>query len=201
MALLNFLSVVLALSLLASLTIAIDVCPTAETIQTGTTSFKYSICPNTDLQGGSAQILPNTATISACITLCDQNPSCLNAVYDKPNKVCHIKVKNAALNWVINNQFDVIRLRNDVSEFENIARCSMTEASYTVNAKTFGICRGSDLQGASASATNNVASVNACAAICAGVAACTKAVYDHVNLVCHVKGPDPATTLIVSIFP
>ena len=85
-------------------------------------------------------------------------------------------------------------------EGENIARCAVTETTYTGNAKTFGICRGSDFQGASASVTNNVANVNACAAICAGVAACTKAVYDHIGLVCHVKGPDPATTLIVSIF-
>lgn len=190
----------LTATLLFKPSLAIIVCPTTEATQTATSGFKYALCPNTDLQGGSAQVLQNTATLSACVLLCDANPACLNAVYDKTGKVCHVKVKNAVLTWVVNNQFDVVQLRNAVPENENIARCGVTETIYTRNAKTFNICRGSDFQGASASATNNIASVTACAALCAANAACSKAVYDHVGLVCHIKGPDPATTLIVCKF-
>jgi galactose oxidase len=78
------------------------------TTYTGTA--KYTICPDTDLQGTSAQIVNNIATPNACAQLCDTTSGCTQAVYDNAGKVCHIKASQttALMTWVLNKKFDVI---------------------------------------------------------------------------------------------
>lgn len=121
----------------------------------------------------------------------------MNAVYDGTGRSCHIKTNVAnGLAWVKNTRFTVIRLKNDVSEQENIARCTRTETTYTGNKKTYKLCPGSDLRGATARVTNNVATAVACAQICSQTTGCVKAVWDGGRLVCHVKGNEEQNTLI-----
>lgn len=154
-------------------------------------------CPQTDFQGGSPQVINNIANVAACVTQCDAIVTCLNAVYDRTNRVCHVKTNDRnGLTWVTNTRYDVIRLSNDVPEQENIARCGRTESTYTGNGKTYELCRGSDIRGASTQVINNVATANACAQLCSQTTGCVKAVWDEGGKVCHVKGNEEQNTLI-----
>lgn len=182
---------------LVPIILAITECPSGESITTGTSGAKYALCPTTDFQGASPQILNNVADLAACVSQCDNNGACRNAVYDRAGRICHIKTNAVGgLAWVVDARFDVVRLRNDVPEGENIARCSYAESSYTGNGKTYKICRGTDLKGASAQIVNNVANANACAQRCSTTIGCVKAVFDNINLVCHIKAPEESSTLI-----
>lgn len=73
----------------------------------------YKTCGNTDIRGASAQQVANVASTAACATLCSVTGSngCANAVYDKQNRVCHIKAEAVTntLIWYTNKRYDVIR--------------------------------------------------------------------------------------------
>ena len=49
--------------------------------------------------------------------------------------------------------------------------------------------------GASSKIVKKVTTVNACADLCSTTAGCVKAVFDTEGNVCHIKGPEPATSL------
>ncbi|KAH6660917.1 kelch domain-containing protein [Truncatella angustata] len=85
----------------------IAICPFTTTTYTG--SAIYTVCPDTDLQGTSAQIVDNVATTNDCAKLCDTTSGCTQAVYDSAAEVCHIKDTTAMLIWAMNKQFDVIK--------------------------------------------------------------------------------------------
>lgn len=119
-----------ALGLLAAVALfdtayAINACPVADTIFTGTGGIRYRVCPDTDLVGESTSVIANIASVSACAQRCDQNMNCFKAVYDTQTGNCHIK-GYGTLNWVENARYDVIQ-----AEQVNIARCPYTEATYT----------------------------------------------------------------------
>lgn len=69
----------------------------------------YTVCPDTDLQGTSKQIVTSIATPNDCAKLCDTTSGCTQAVYDNAGKICHIKDTTAMLIWVLNKKFDVIK--------------------------------------------------------------------------------------------
>lgn len=119
-----------AFGLLAAVTLfdaahALNGCPTADTVFTGTQGIRYRVCLDTDLVGDTQSITANVASTTACAQACDQNINCFKAVYDTQTRDCHIKA-NGNLNWVDNARFDVIQ-----AEQVNIARCPYTETTYT----------------------------------------------------------------------
>lgn len=117
----------LSLLLFPTTAFAINGCPAADTVYTGTGGVRYRICPDTDLEGPSTQITPNVASATACAQLCDRTMDCFKAVYDTQDKNCHFKAFTG-LNWVTNTRFDVIQ-----SEQINIAKCPNGESMYTNN--------------------------------------------------------------------
>jgi galactose oxidase len=189
-------SLALTSLLLLQITATITECPNAETTSISATGAKFALCPNTDFQGPSAQVLKNIATLATCVQQCDNNGACINAVYDRAGKICHIKANAGQLNWVPNTKFDVVRLRNTIPEFENIAQCSTTETAFTGSGKKYTLCRGTDLQGATVQQIKGVTTALSCAQLCSTRAACTKAAWDSIKNICHIKSPEPASTLM-----
>jgi len=104
---------------------AINACPVADTVFTGTGGIRYRICPDTDLIGESTSVTANVASVTACAQLCDQAMDCFRAVYDTQTRDCHFKGLGN-LNWAANVRFDVIQ-----AEQLNIARCPYAETTYT----------------------------------------------------------------------
>lgn len=179
----------------------IEQCPTATTTYTGTGGFNYAICPLSDFQGQSDQIIANIASATACAQTCDKSPTCLKAVYDTTGKYCHIKNNGAnALNWVKNpGQYTTIYLNNALPEKTNIAKCPYTETSAVYGSKTYKTCPNTDIRGASIQMVNNVANTAACAQLCSTAGnGCVRAVYDKAGLVCHIKADATTNTLIWS---
>ncbi|KAH7066795.1 galactose oxidase-like protein precursor [Paraphoma chrysanthemicola] len=186
-----------AIGLLAAVTLfhsahALNGCPTADTVFTGTQGIRYRVCLDTDLVGDTQSITANVASTTACAQACDQNINCFKAVYDTQTRDCHIKA-NGNLNWVDNARFDVIQ-----AEQVNVARCPYTETTYTGGSRTFKICRDTDIRGANAQMFNNVASLNDCAQQCSTITTCVQAVYDSTTRVCHIKADAKTNTLIWS---
>jgi galactose oxidase len=106
---------------------ALNACPSGETIYTGNGGIRYRVCPGTDLIGESLSVTNNVASVTACAQICDQNMNCFKAVYDKQNRVCHMK-GYGNLNWQPNGQFDTVQ-----AEQVNIAKCPYGETTYTNN--------------------------------------------------------------------
>lgn len=177
-------------------------CPTAVYSYTGTKGVKYAICPSSDYQGRSVDIVPNVATATACADICDQSPiGCQKAVYDTPGKICHIKNNDPnGLTWVKNEgQYTSIYLDNALPEKTNIAKCPYTETSAVHGGKTYKTCPNTDYRGASAQMVKNIASTAACAQLCSTAGTgCARAVYDKTNSVCHIKADATTNTLIWS---
>lgn len=71
----------------------------------------FKICRDTDLRGGSAQMLNGVATLNDCAQRCSTIDACVQAVYDAAGAVCHIKVdaRTNTLIWSTDKRFDVIR--------------------------------------------------------------------------------------------
>lgn len=86
-------------------------CPYNET-RTVLGQKTYKTCGNTDIRGASVQMINNVANTAACANVCSTTGNgCTNAVYDKQNRVCHIKGEAATntLIWYTNKRYDVIR--------------------------------------------------------------------------------------------
>lgn len=176
-------------------------CPTAGTSYTGTGGVKYAICPLSDFQGLSAQVIGNITSATACAQTCDKIPTCQKAVYDTTGKICHIKTNGVnALKWVQNaGQYTTIYLNNTLPEQTNIARCPYTETSAVYGGKTYKTCPNTDVRGASVQMVNNIASTAACAQLCSTAGnGCARAVYDKAGSVCHIKADATTNTLIWS---
>ena len=103
---------------------AINACPVADTVFTGTGGIRYRVCPDTDLVGESTSVTANVASVTACAQLCDQTMNCFRAVYDTQTLDCHFKGLGT-LNWAANARYDVIQ-----AEQVNIARCPYAETTY-----------------------------------------------------------------------
>ncbi|KAL6703430.1 hypothetical protein ACN47E_009689 [Coniothyrium glycines] len=86
-------------------------CPYNETTYTNNNKT-FKICRDTDLRGGSAQIVNNISSLTACAQLCSTTANCEQAVYDAGGRVCHIKsdARTTLLIWSTDKAFDVIRL-------------------------------------------------------------------------------------------
>jgi len=126
---------------------------------------------------------------------CSQNPACTQAVFDTKAYACHIKDSTADLTWANNNRYDVINLNNMDVQGTIVAQCPFATKAYSPKTgANYNICPSTDLQGASSKIIKKIASTTACAALCSSTAGCTKAVFDNVNSVCHIK--DDAAMLI-----
>lgn len=71
----------------------------------------FKICRDTDLRGGSAQIINNVMTLNDCAQRCSTIDACVQAVFESTASVCHIKVDATTntLIWSTDKRFDVIR--------------------------------------------------------------------------------------------
>ena len=118
---------VLSASVLFQFTNALNACPDADTVFTGTEGIRYRVCPGTDLVGPTASVKPRVASVTACAKLCDKSMDCFKAVYDTKTKACHFK-EIAGLEWVASDRFQVIQ-----AEQINIARCPANEWTYHRN--------------------------------------------------------------------
>jgi len=179
---------------------ALTACPSPEAIWDSGAGTTYAICPNTDYKfgGRSLQMVRDVRTTTDCAKICSQNANCQKAVYDKKAKVCHVKDHNSKtrMPWEENKDFDVINRSNPVLKGTFLARCPYPEANYRASAGSqYRSCRGADYVGASVKFFKQVTTVNACADICSTTKGCNKAVFDHVNKVCHIKAAEPATSL------
>src|SRR6478735_4117310 len=110
---------------------AITACPTKETKWTAQNRFTYSICPNTDYQGGgrSLQMVRQINTVEACATICSKDPRCVKAVYDKRGKICHVKDNANNMNWEKDASFVTIRIEDETQGLF-ISRCPSNTGSY-----------------------------------------------------------------------
>ncbi|TDZ65157.1 Galactose oxidase [Colletotrichum trifolii] len=178
---------------------AITACPNDEAVWETPIGVKYTVCPGSDYQFGgySLQVIKNVAATSECVQICDIDARCSRAVYDRKNKVCHVKDVKNNMNWVANEQFDAIRMTNDLAEGTFIATCPFDEEPYTVptNKIEYRVCRNTDYTGATAKMVKGVTTVQACAELCSNTKGCQKAVLDQINNVCHVKAAEPGASL------
>ncbi|KAF1925111.1 copper radical oxidase [Didymella exigua CBS 183.55] len=85
-------------------------CPYPETTYTNN-GKTFNICRDTDIRGGSAQVINGVTTLNDCAQRCSLVDTCVQAVYDSAASVCHIKVDANAntLIWSTDKRFDVIR--------------------------------------------------------------------------------------------
>lgn len=89
---------------------AITSCPSAETTFTSPSGLTYKTCPQTDYEGPTAQVVPNTANAAACVELCSKTTPCDKSVYDNSNKDCHLKASDTyGLRWTKNTRFTASR--------------------------------------------------------------------------------------------
>lgn len=86
-------------------------CPIGDSIYTAPDGSTWNICLESDYQGDSTQIFDGVHSNTLCAQICQQySSSCLKAVFDKHNSLCHLKA-NTNLNWVVNHgQYDSIRI-------------------------------------------------------------------------------------------
>ncbi|KAJ3529381.1 hypothetical protein NM208_g9787 [Fusarium decemcellulare] len=175
---------------------AIEACPSTERPWTSSRGLRYSFCSGSDYQGPSLQITPDVASTQACAQICSQSPVCSKAVYDKRDRQCHIKNIATELAWAVDDRFDAIHLSEKLRLGAFISKCPGTEATYTSPSKLkFRVCRNTDFVGASAKMVNQVTSLRACAELCSREKGCEKAVFDHINNVCHIKAAEPAASI------
>lgn len=192
--------VAFSLSLQFATAQTITKCPTAATSFTGADGLIYALCPSTDLQGQSDQIIGNIASAKACVQSCSTNPVCVKAVYDSTAKNCHVKNRGKnALTWVEGDaKLTTIYLNNKLPEASNIARCPYKETSSTVSGKAFKTCGGTDTRGPNTQMVKDIANTAGCAMFCANAAGCVRAVYDKQGKVCHIKADATKSTQIWS---
>ncbi|KAJ4352761.1 hypothetical protein N0V95_003979 [Ascochyta clinopodiicola] len=86
-------------------------CPYAETTYNNN-GKRFKVCRDTDLRGGTAQILRGVATLNDCAQRCSTIDTCVQAVFESTASVCHIKedAKTNTLIWSTDKRFDVIRM-------------------------------------------------------------------------------------------
>jgi galactose oxidase len=186
---------------LQSVSAALTACPVTETSWSSGNGPTYLVCPNTDYRfgGRSLQMVRNVASLNDCAKICANDVRCSKAVYDKGNRICHVKDPNTKtkMPWEANSNFDSIRIDTvELAEGAFLARCPFPQPEYrTSRGSTYNVCRNTDYVGASAKIVKQVTTVNACADLCATTNACVKAVFDNKNNVCHIKGAEPATSL------
>ncbi|KAG9498367.1 hypothetical protein J7337_009172 [Fusarium musae] len=178
---------------------ALTQCPSKEASWTSKTGTEYTICRNTDYRygGGSLKVARDIKSTNACAEICSKDPRCVKAVYDKRNRICHVKdnANEAKMNWASDAKFDTIRVKN-VNEGVFISRCPNPTNNYRAKGgKTFNVCHNSDYVGPTSRMTKNCASLAACADICSGIETCKKAVYDKQDKVCHIKETEPKASL------
>ncbi|EWG45879.1 hypothetical protein FVEG_06522 [Fusarium verticillioides 7600] len=178
---------------------ALTQCPSKEASWTSKTGTEYTICRNTDYRygGGSLKVARDIKSTNACAEICSKDPRCVKAVYDKRNRICHVKdnANEAKMNWASDAKFDTIRVKN-VNEGVFISRCPNPTNNYRAKGgKTFNVCHNSDYVGPTSRMTKNCASLAACADICSGIKTCKKAVYDKQDKVCHIKETEPKASL------
>ncbi|KAJ8111269.1 hypothetical protein OPT61_g6097 [Boeremia exigua] len=86
-------------------------CPYTETTSTNN-GKTFKICRDTDLRGGSTQMINGVTSLNDCVQRCSTIDACVNAVFDSTGSVCHIKAdaKTNTMIWSTDKRFDVIRL-------------------------------------------------------------------------------------------
>lgn len=199
------------ISLLTTFTIAslwlqigsatLTTCPVTETTWNSRNGPTYFICPNTDYRfgGRSLQLVQNIPSTNDCAKICANDNRCVKAVYDKKEKICHVKDPSSRVRmpWETDSQFDSIRVDTvQLAEGSFLARCPFPQPEYRSSRGTmYNICPKTDYVGASGKIVKQVTTVNACADLCSTTNGCTKAVFDTKNNVCHIKGAEPATSL------
>ncbi|KAF6842021.1 kelch domain-containing protein [Colletotrichum plurivorum] len=178
---------------------AITACPNDEIVWVSPIGVKYTVCPGSDYQygGNSLQVAKNINSIKECVQVCDTDARCYRAVYDRQDKVCHVKDNKNEMNWNADDRFEAIRMTNDLPEGTFVATCPFDEAGYRVpNTNTdYRVCLNTDYTGASAKMVNDVTTIQACAELCSNTQGCQKAVFDHINNVCHIKAAEPEASL------
>ncbi|WYZ45363.1 hypothetical protein EsH8_VIII_000679 [Colletotrichum jinshuiense] len=178
---------------------AITACQNDETVWVTPIGVKYTVCPDSDYQlgGGSLQVVRNVNATVECVQICDTDSRCTRAVYDKQDKLCHVKNGKNEMTWAADDRFDAIRMTNDFAEGTFLATCPFDEAAYRVpktNAD-YRVCLNTDYTGASANMVKDVTTIQACAELCSNTKGCQKAVMDHLNNVCHIKAAEPEQSL------
>ncbi|KAL0944296.1 kelch domain-containing protein [Colletotrichum truncatum] len=178
---------------------AITACPNEEAVWETPIGVKYTVCPGSDYQYGgvSFQFVNNVNTTKECVQICDTDARCYRAVYDKQDRVCHVKNNNNEMNWVADDRFDSIRMTNDMPEGTFVSVCPFDEASYT-EPKTkaeYRVCLNTDYVGASAKMVKDVTTIQACAELCSNTPNCKKSVFDNIENVCHIKAAEPDNSL------
>ncbi|KAI6433281.1 hypothetical protein MCOR21_002899 [Pyricularia oryzae] len=167
-------------------------CPTAETTIQDSQGRPWAICPNSDFDGDSLQILANVTTDQACQERCASNGACFKAVFDKTHSYCHLK--DNGQKWVTsdNSQFNSIRVLDAIPDKQPIDRCPGPETNTTDSrGRTWTICQNSDFWGPTIEIIPNVASSAACQQLCAANSVCNRAVWDRSGY-CSTKGAGQA---------
>jgi galactose oxidase len=99
--------------------------------------------------------------------------------------------------WETDKRFDSIRLDTEIRDGSFLSTCPVAQTTYRAsNGANYNVCRGSDYEGSSMKWFLKVTTINACADICSTYNGCRKAVFDHNENVCHIKGAEPATSLV-----
>ncbi|KAF4556378.1 Hypothetical protein D9617_1g082550 [Elsinoe fawcettii] len=87
----------------------ITTCPFEEEITTTSDGSQFAICPGTDYEAYSYDVIQNVQDADDCLNRCATSSGCSRAVYDNQWKVCHVKGTRTDLRWTINRQFNTIR--------------------------------------------------------------------------------------------
>ncbi|KAF2854194.1 hypothetical protein T440DRAFT_465191 [Plenodomus tracheiphilus IPT5] len=84
-------------------------CPTREQIvREG--AVTYAICPDTDYEGRTDQLIHGVYSAKECTKKCAQLRICEKAVFESGASQCHIKTSVEPLQWTYNPRYDSIRV-------------------------------------------------------------------------------------------
>lgn len=104
----------------------IEKCPNGERSTFLIKNRIYNICPGTDYWSPNIQVMPNTASVEACVTRCSEMEGCAKASYNLKLKVCYLKGDPATPIWHDMPDLDTIQVAN-------VPECPSTERSLNVN--------------------------------------------------------------------
>lgn len=193
----------LALTLFSHSALAADpltACPTTGTVFQSTTGAKYATCPETDYQGPDVKAIEDVPNLEACVSACEQDTTCLKAVYAADDASCHFKSNDeGVLTWAADVLYTTVYLDNAIPEQSIIATCPYVQTVYVSAVGNYTVCPDTDYRGDNVQQVNDVADTMACVNQCAGTQGCTMAVYDPAKKVCSVKGDPTNNTIIWSL--
>ncbi|XPS73301.1 Galactose oxidase [Ascochyta lentis] len=164
-------------------------CPTGESNITSSPGSIFSLCPNTDYEGLTTNVVEGIISARDCSTACVRNVQCSQAVFQKSSSQCFIKGASKDLRWTYKTGLDTIRTVAKLDDASRVTSCPGGFTNITTDSGAgFATCAFSDFNAPSIEIQDDVLTFEACAERCTKRIDCVQASHDSKNKLCHIKG-------------